>query len=135
MKKEKIQPFTGLGISSLLVIFAVLCLTVFALLSVSTVSAHQRIAQSSRDSAAGYYRADAEAEEILANLRQGIVTSGVTQTGNRYTFTCAISETQVLAVCAEVTGADYRILRWQAVSTAQWEAEEDLPVWDGEVTK
>ena len=69
MKKERMA-VPAIGGSSLLVIFAVLCLTVFALLSVSTVNAHQRLAQNSRESVAGYYRADAQAERADALQRQ-----------------------------------------------------------------
>ena len=65
MKKSA---FSAVGISSLLVIFAVLCLAVFALLSVSTVQAQNRLAESSREAVLGYYRADCEAETVLAAL-------------------------------------------------------------------
>lgn len=132
MKKSNLS-LPAVGLSSLLVIFGVLCLTVFALLSVSTVSAHQRLAQSSRQAVAGYYRADSQAEEILARLRSGEVPQGVSREGHQYTYSCPISDTQTLVVCVEVVGQQYQILRWQAISTADWEAEDRLPVWDGEM--
>lgn len=80
MRKGKF-PLNAVGISSLLVIFAVLCLTVFALLSVSTVQAQLRLAESTRSAITGYYRADAEAEEILAKLRAGEISEGVEKRG------------------------------------------------------
>lgn len=131
MKKETALALPGVGISSLLVIFAVLCMTVFALLSVSTVDAHARLAESSRTAVAGYYQADCAAEEILARLRSGETLDDVRRDGNTYYYACPISDTQTLAVCVEVDGEDYTILRWQAISTADWEADDDLPVWDG----
>lgn len=130
MKKSA---FSAVGISSLLVIFAVLCLTVFALLSVSTVQAQTRLAESSRNAVISYYRADSQAEEILASLRKGESCEGVSQNGDVYTYTCQISDTQVLAVAVEIDGNNYKILYWQAVSTVDWEAEEALPVWDGQL--
>ena len=132
MRKDNLS-LPAVGLSSLLVIFAVLCLTVFTLLSVSTVSAHQRLAQSSRQAITGYYRADSQAEEILAKLRSGEVPQGVTREGNQYTYSCPISDTQTLVVRVEVVGENYQILRWQAISTENWEAEDKLPVWDGEM--
>ena len=131
MKKDNLS-LPAVGLSSLLVIFAVLCLTVFTLLSVSTVSAHKRLAQSSRQTIIGYYQADSQAEEILARLRSGEVPQGVTREGDQYTYSCPISDTQTLAVRVEVAGGTYQILRWQAISTEDWEAEDKLPVWDGE---
>ena len=133
MKKDNLS-LLAVGLSSLLVIFAVLCLTVFTLLSISTVSAHKQLAQSSRQTITGYYQADSQAEEILARLRSGEVPQGVTREGDQYTYSCPISDTQTLAVRVEVAGENYQILRWQTISTEDWEAEDKLPVWDGEMS-
>lgn len=123
---------SAVGISSLLVIFAVLCLTVFALLSVSTVQAQLRLAESAQAAITGYYQADCEAEEILARLRSGERPEGVAQNGDVFTYACRISDTQALAVCVQVSENGYTVLRWQAVSTADWDAEDKLPVWSGQ---
>ena len=131
MRKGKF-PLNAVGISSLLVIFAVLCLTVFALLSVSTVQAQLRLAENTRSAITGYYRADGEAEEILSKLRTGEIPEGVEKKGDTYAYACPISENQALFVCVKVHGTEYTVLRWQAVSTADWDAEDRLPVWDGQ---
>lgn len=132
MKKNSTFSLPAVGLSSLLVIFAVLCLTVFSLLSVSTVNAHRHLAENSRNAVSAYYQADCEAEQILAELRSGRIPTNVQQENNQYIYSCVISDTQMLTVCVEVTDDDYTILRWQAVSTADWEANDKLPVWDGE---
>ena len=119
------------GGSALLVIFAVLCLTVFAVLSLSSVRAEGRLSEASAKTVKAYYEADCEAEEILAQLRAGVVPEGVTAEGNRYRYECVASDTQKLVVEAEVTGEAYRILRWQTESAGLWQAENELNVWDG----
>ena len=53
MKRESRNGVSAVGICSVLVIFAVLCLTVFAVLSVSTVQGHLRLADSSRSAVTG----------------------------------------------------------------------------------
>lgn len=122
-----------IGGSSLLVIFAVLCLTVFALLGLSTAQAGQRLSEASAAVTTGYYKADAQAEQILAQLRSGEVPANVTALADhRYAYACPVSDTQELQVEVRVSGRAYRILRWQTVSTADWEAEDDTTVWDGE---
>lgn len=131
MKKHNYLPMPGVGISSLIVIFAVLCLTVFALLSVSTVRSQQRLADSMRSAVTGYYSADRAAEEILARLRAGEIPEDVKTEGDIFTYYCPISDTQTLAVSVRISGKEYHVLRWQAISTADWEAEEKLPVWGG----
>ena len=121
-----------LGARSRFVIFAVLWLTVFGLLSGSTVRANQRLSNSAAAAVTGYYEADCRAEEILARLRAGERPEGVTEENGRYFYTCTISDTQALKVEVAVDGGDYTILRWQAVSTADWQASDQLPVWNGE---
>lgn len=123
--------FPPIGVSSLMVIFSVLCLTVFALLSVSTVRADQRLSENTAKAVEGYYQADCEAEEILARLRQGERPDGVKEINGVFAYVCPISETQILVVEVIVDGIDYNILRWQAVSTVDWQASDKLPVWQG----
>ena len=128
--RKKLSP-PAVGASSLLVIFAVLCLTVFALLSISTVRADGRLGDKVQTAVTGYYQADCRAEAILARLRGGEIPEGVTVENGVYTYACPISDTQVLAVQVTLNGDSYRILRWQAMSTVRWEADDRIPVWGG----
>ena len=68
---------------------------------------------------------------MLAELRSGVVPENVAQNGEIYEYYCAISQTQTLAVRVRIQGQSYEILRWQAISTEDWEAEDKLPVWQG----
>ena len=131
-EKRTFSPPVVVGAVSLLTIFAVLCLTVFALLSLSTVQADGRLSDKSFAAVAGYYAADCAAEEILAQLRAGEIPEGVTAyEGGLYRYGCPISDTQTLVVEVAVEDTDYTIIRWQARSTADWVADDSLPVWDG----
>ena len=136
-EKRKFSP-PAVGGSSLLVIFAVLCLTIFALLSMSTVQADGRLSDAAARAVAGYYEADTQAEAILAQLRSGTVPEGVEVMGSGMltaNYTCPISDTQALQVQVVFNGPlgdDYTITRWQAVSTTDWEADSGIHVWDGE---
>lgn len=129
---KKLSP-PAVGASSLLVIFAVLCLTVFALLSISTVRADGRLGDHIQNAVTGYYAADCQAEEILAQLRAGKTPEGVEEKNGIYTYSCPISDTQVLAVQVALDGDSYQILRWQALSCVRWEADDRIPVWNGTV--
>ena len=130
-KKRMGMPATG-G-SSLLVIFAVLALTVFAILSISTVTADQKLADKSAASVEAYYEADCQAEMILAEIRSGKLPEGVKKDGNRYSYKCPVTDTLNLEVEVRVEDEEYEVLRWQMVSAADWQNDESLPVWDGEV--
>ena len=68
-KRDPLPP--PIGGASLLAAFAVLCLTVFALLSLSTVRADDRLGKATVQAVTDYYAADLEAQTILARLRNG----------------------------------------------------------------
>ena len=123
----------AVGGTSLLVMFAVLCLTVFALLGLSSVQADERLSDAAAEAVCDYYEADCRAEEILAALRSGTVPEGVEQDGTFYYYECSISDTQTLEVAVQVEGTAYQVLRWQAMPTDQWEADQTLDVWDGQI--
>lgn len=121
----------AVGGSSLLVIFAVLCLVVFALLGLSSVQAEGRLSAACSNSVEEYYRADVQAEAILARLRGGEIPDGVTKDGTHYRYQCTVSDTQTLQVTVALQESDYQILQWQVISTVQWEAQDAPAVWDG----
>ena len=126
-KKMKFSP-PMIGGSSLLVIFSVLCLTVFALLSLSTVLADQRLSTASVENVVAYYEADTQAEEIFARLRNGEMPDAVEQKDERFFYQCRISDTQTLYVELECDGESWLVHRWQAATETQMD-ESDLPVW------
>ena len=110
-----------MGGTSLLVVFAVLCLTVFALLSLATVQADRRLADSAVQGVADYYAADCKAQETLARLRNGEFPAGVTRHsyepqagGVRCSYAVPISEGQELRVEVVLRDGDWTVLRWQA---------------------
>lgn len=131
-EKRRFSP-PVVGGSSLLIIFAVLCLTVLALLSLATVQSNHNLSVASADSVSAYYAADCAAEEILARLRGGETPAGVTKGADgTYAYACPISETQTLSVAVRLDGTGWEVIRWKAMSTADWTPDTGIEVWDGE---
>lgn len=128
-KTERFSP-PSIGGSSLLVVFAVVCLTVLALLAVTTVQAEKRMAESAHRAVTAWYEADLEAERIFARLRSGETVPNVTESGGLYRYTCPISRHQQLEVELQKTADGWAVLRWQTVAHPE-AAEETLPVWNG----
>ena len=133
MEREYRVETPAIGGSSLLVIFAVLCLTVFALLGLSTVQADGRLSRAAAEATLAYYEADCRAEEIYARIRAGEVPDGVEpcSCGKGYAYVCPVSETQQLWVEVHRNGEDWTVARWQTRSVAEWKNDESLTVWDG----
>lgn len=118
MNKKKGFSVPVVGGSFLLVIFSVLCLTVFAMLSLSTVLADQRLTEASMKAVVSYYVADSHAEEIFARLRNGELPDGVELDGNRYRYQCQVSALQTLYVELERNEDCWSVQRWQTVGEA-----------------
>ena len=141
---NKMSSTPAVGASSLLVIFAVLCLTVFALLSLSTVQADKRLADAATGAALAYYEADTEAERIFACLRGGQQPEGVTAapytgivdgkeiSGMVYSYICPISDTQAIEVEVCCQDGAWSVLCWRAVSTVEWSGDDSITIWDGD---
>jgi len=127
MKQDDLKPHF-LGGSSLLVSFAVLLLTMLALLSLNQAWVERHQAEASEKAVAEYYAADIEAEKILAMLRNGVEVKGTTKKDGIWYYSCPISEHQTLFV--EVDGESWEILRWEAVAHPDAPADT-LPVWEG----
>jgi len=118
------------GASTLMVALAVVCIVIFALTSLSTVQADKRLSEAAMNAATAYYNADLEAERVFARLRAGENVPGVQKQGGLYTYSCPISENQMLYVEIEETDSLWRVLRWQSV-VQQNKTDEILPVWNG----
>lgn len=130
MKKTHRMSAPAIGGSSLLVIFAVLCLTVFALLSLSTAQAEKRMSDASAQALTAYYAADLEAEQIFARLRAGENVPGVQKNAWLYSYSCPISEQQILEVELENKENTWHVCRWQVIARSGT-VSETLPVWNG----
>lgn len=130
MKTTRKTAVPAIGGSSLLAIFAVLCLTVFGLLSLSTAQAEKRMSDASMQAVTAYYVADLEAERIFARLRAGENVPGVRENAGLYSYSYPISEHQVLEVELENKENTWRVCRWQVIARSG-AVSETLPVWNG----
>ena len=60
-----------------------------------------------------------------------MVPEGVQREGDYYSYSCKVSEVQVLEVQVQVVGEEYKVLRWQVSSITDWQEEETVKLWDG----
>lgn len=141
MKKRE-NRMQAVGLCSLITFFSVLCMCIFAAAVITSVQSDQKLADASYETVQAKYEAESRAEELLAQLRQGIVPEDAQEILQEtavpeqtvYQYTCPISEVQSLDVKVKVdkTNGSYEIMRWKIVSTADWEADDTLQLWDGE---
>ena len=109
MKKREDISIPVTGGSALLVIFAVLCLVIFSLLSLNTVLSEKRISEASARVTEDWYAADLRAQEVFARLRAGERVDGVMQTGQTYTY--AFFDPDVFISVLIAGGLEFRIIK------------------------
>lgn len=122
MKQNTSRNF--IGITSIIFIFIVLCLSVFALLSVN--SARQSLASVQRSAAVTrYYAADSSAQLWIHQVKaEGPAGEDVLERE------FPISDSQTLRVALD--GATFEILSYQVVNNEVLEIDDSLQVWQGE---
>lgn len=134
----------GTGTVSLILMFSVLCIVIFALLTVSTAAGEHALAEKAAQTQQAYYQADSRAADIAAQVlaardsRPGEI-DGVAVTWNQgeeggltASFACPVDQERTLLVELELNGEDFAVKRWQCVRTGEWEADDSIEVWDGE---
>lgn len=134
------------GAVSLVMIFCVLCLAVFSVLTLATADRESKLSAMTARNAADYYEADRLAVSVVAALRdRSALPADVEIAHHIYAFypdgsvedaefSIPIGDNQALDVAVRLrdqAGKTCDILRWQTVYTGSWEPVDTLPVWDG----
>ena len=137
---EHKTPKISIGITSLTVVLCVLCLTVFAVLTLSTALSEKDFSEKRAQATLEYYSAETEAaglvNEMKTRLEKGedlvvfAKDNGITVKENAFRFQKTIDEGQELDVVLRLENG-LHIEVWQVVSTADWTPDESLNVWDG----
>ena len=131
----------GVGSASIVLIFAVLCLTIFALITFSVADRERVLVEREAELVIGFYRADAIAEIFLADFLDENVDPDTTYIMDKTTAWCgiinaeitsfnvSITESMILAVTVAVHDRHFDILSWRIENTREWTAETGLDVW------
>lgn len=135
----------GIGSSSLLVIFIILCLVSFATLSIVSANADYRLSNKVLERTTAYYEASNQAERQLAELHQTLTAAYADsateeeyyqRTGYDTSYLFPISDLQSLEVKVGIVypkseeEAFYQIRSWQVILTGDLEYEETLDLFE-----
>lgn len=140
MKKEKQPtPIVNVGTSSLLIIFVILSLVVFAALSLSGAKSDYDFSKNLADRKTAYYTASNQAEEIAAQIDDYLAAgrslsnfpdAELDINGNKVEYKVDISDSQALDVVLDITGNTYTVDKWQVISTVEWKEDNSLNLMD-----
>ena len=134
----------GVGSASIVLVFAVLCLTVFSLITFVVAGNEKSLVDAKAKLVTGYYDADTLAELILADILaadnipevvRGVeINTGFNEQFNAEAtyFLCDISESKALYVSLLIQNDSFDILSWRMYDKEGWESDESIIVWTGE---
>lgn len=74
MNEQKKKPIIGIGTTSIVLIFVMLCMLTFSVLSLATAQADLRLSRKSAERTTAYYDAENRANDILLSVRDCINT-------------------------------------------------------------
>ena len=146
----------GVGSASVLIIFVLLCLTVFATLSLVSAQADLRLAERAAETTAAWYEADGRAAEFLCALDQAfekasspaelpgaeilegaaVLDDSLGYDGARLLrYQVAVDENRAIEAVVSYTvsesGLSRRIESWRTVQTGGFAVEEPMTLWQG----
>lgn len=149
MQSERKSSGINIGSASIIMVFAVLCLTVFAVLSFITANSEYKLAVKSANSVKDYYAADTAASEVVASIstmadatngsftemskqltKAGFETENTTS-GLVISFKEKVSDTQDLSVNVTFDGKNIIVNSWKLESSASWTPSDSAQLWGG----
>jgi len=127
----------NIGSASLVMVFVVLALTIFSLLSLITSNNELRLSYKFANSIDNYYSADYAACVIIENIETKMENNteidlpGVFFDGNIGIFDVDINDFQKLHVVVDISNNELQILSWQVQPTVEQVFDNSMPVWTG----
>lgn len=153
MAKQKIEYKASLGSSSLILIFIVLCLVSFGMLSLSAAENDWNLAKRNADAVSGYYAADSQAESFyqtaLMAVKEAVLTTSDAEEQKKLVrdalgiyygeddtaaMTVPMERGQALSVklAFDYSGeGNAEVLSWKVIMTEDYEIDTSMPVWTG----
>ncbi len=144
MKQTKSQPRIGLGTASLLTVFAVLCLAVFAVLALVVANEQMQLAEKSAQAITDYYNADSGAvdmaNELWAMYESGNltdtdqlqdigITAEIAPDSATVGYRVLLDEFRELSVELFFTEQGITVSKWQVVPFGDWAPDTSIEVW------
>ena len=130
----------GVGGASILLVFAVLSLTIFSIITLNSAMADRAITDVWKQAALAYYEADTLAEIIVSEiLAQDEIPQFVQGTeimkdmeGDSLSFSLTVSEQKELHVKIAIFDGYYETLEWRLRDVGNWVMfDEGFNLWPG----
>lgn len=154
MAEKSSRNKVSIGASSLILIFIVLCMATFGLLSLSSAQGDLKLARRNADAVKGYYEADNKGQQWLKDV-DGVLMEEMgkgqdsaqcsleikDRLGDLYDRETGLISTDIpmdrgrslrielVLVCGEKR---YEVKSWYVYNSEEYEIDTSMPVWGGE---
>ncbi|MCL1830410.1 MAG: hypothetical protein FWG21_03170 [Oscillospiraceae bacterium] len=139
------RPGFNVGSASIIMVFAVLCLTIFSVLSFTTSSSDLRLSHRAAKSISDYYQAEYRAQDKIILMHQQLlkegnldslrIQSGQTDLSSRefsLQFTEPVDDRRMLLVELYFdSDNNITISRWNLLAASDWIPDQSMEVWSG----
>ncbi len=157
--KERKMPFLGIGAASIVLVLAIVCLSVFAALTLSSAKGDYSLSQKNLDRTSAYYQASNAANEqvgvideklwklyrkskgkkdYMKKVRRSFAKmKGISYNTKKKTieFQESISEKQQLSIILKIDYPKkkddpcYEVIKWKKEAVGTWKKDDSLPVY------
>lgn len=147
MEENKSSGGINIGGASVIMVFAVLCLTVFAVLTLLSANSERKLAVKTAESQKDYYAAETALTKTAGEISYLAQTKGTaavsaylskngytyTQNGSEYIVKMSrtIDDSRRLDQTVTVSAGSAAVTSLKVVTTKQFTPDETVSVWDG----
>lgn len=135
----------NIGSASLILIFIVLCLSVFGLLSLTSARSDLALAQKNAQAVQGYYEADTQGEAFLQMADQALQRCENEEQlqaalGSYYQADTGMAVTDIVMERGQVLHIElaldparkrYEVKTWKVFNAEEYEIDDSMPIWAG----
>lgn len=138
MNKQQRRPQAmglNIGSASIIMLFAVLCLTVLAALSLLSANSQYALSARSAEVTRAYYEAETKAAQIFELVKNGDLTGVETYESDGetlYSYSVDIDQFQEFSVILSIDDGDVQIRSWKIIEAGSWTPDDSVDIWDGE---
>lgn len=122
----------NIGSASIIMVFTVLCLTVFSVLAFVSAASEYKTAQRFAESTRSYYEADANAMQIRNSIA-GELTDSAAPTDVSYCV--QISDDRRISVELAYDGSVWHTVKWQEENVSDWKPDAEMEITDPDTVK
>lgn len=135
MAKSEVKQRISIGSPSLILIFIIMCLATFSLLSLTSAAGALKLAEKNANAVRGYYQADREGERFVQAVDQRAVAAFQTVGDKNHKLfwkEIPMDFDRVLHIGLLMDeDGNYSIQSWKVYNQKDYEIDVSISVWEG----